>query len=64
MEPEKSQLDTLELYLRKMVSEEKTKELIRKFVDAGEDVADKAIKLFETRHSVRLQDIERLLEGA
>jgi len=61
MEPEKSQLDTLELYLSKLVSEEKTKEIIRKFADSDEETANNAIKLFETRHSVRLQDIERIL---
>ena len=64
MQPEKSQLDTLELYLWKMVSEEKAKELIKKFSDSDEETANKAIKLFETRHSVRLQDIQRLLGGS
>ncbi|MFC2175323.1 hypothetical protein ACFLQ2_05700 [archaeon] len=62
MQPEKSQLDTLELYLGKLVSGEKTKELIKKFADTDETTADKAIKLFETRSMVRLQDIERVLE--
>ena len=61
MQPEKSQLDTLELYLRKLVSEEKTKEIIKQFADTDEDTAGKAIKLFETRSMVRLQDIERVL---
>ena len=63
MQPEKSQLDTLELYLSKMVSVEKTKEIIKQFADSDEDTANKAIKLFETRHSVRLQDVQRLLGG-
>ncbi len=62
MEPNKSQLDTIELYLRKLVSESKAKEVVARFAKKDEEVADKAIKLFETRSMVRLQDIERVFD--
>ena len=63
MQPEKSQLDTLELYLRKIVSEEKARALVKRFANKSEEKAQEAIRLFETRSQTRLQDIERLLGG-
>ena len=61
MQPTKSQLDTLESYLRTLVSAGKAGELRRKFEKSTEEKADEAIKLFETRSHVRLQDVERLV---
>lgn len=61
MAPEKSQLDTLEMYLRSLVSEGKAKSLRKQFESKTEELADEAIKMFETRSHVRLQDIEGLL---
>ena len=60
MQPSKSQLDTIALYLRKLVSEDKTAALVKKV--RTEEKADELIKLFETRRSARLQDVERILE--
>jgi hypothetical protein len=62
MQPEKSQLDTIELFLRKLVSKEKALSLVKQFASRDEELADQTIKLFETRSMVRIQDIERLLE--
>ena len=62
MAPNKSQLDTIELFLSKMVSTEKAALLRTKFEKKDEELADKAIKLFETRRTLRIQDIEKLLE--
>ena len=63
MQPEKAQLDTLDLYLRKIVSEDKAKALVKRFAGKDEEKAQEAIKLFETRSQVRVQDVERLLGG-
>lgn len=62
MQPAKSQLDTLEAYLRNLVSTGKAKELRQKFEGSTEEKAEEAIRLFETRSQVRLQDLERLMK--
>lgn len=62
MGPNKSQLDTLELYLRTIVSSDKANSLRERFGRATEEKADEAIRLFETRSHVRIQDIERLVK--
>jgi len=61
MQPNKSQLDTLEIYLRTLVSTGKAKSLRDRFGRSTEEKADEAIRLFETRSHVRLQDVERLV---
>lgn len=61
MHPDKSQLDTLELYLKKIVSEEKAQSTLKRFATNTDNKAQEAIRVFETRNLVRIQDIERLL---
>ena len=58
---DKSELDTLQLYLGSLVSKEKAQSLLSQFEKAGEDKAYAAIKLFETRSHVQLKDVERIL---
>ena len=59
---EKSVHDTLELYLTVKVGPRVAKEYLEKFESRDDDFANKAIKMFETRHSVRREDVDRLFE--
>ncbi len=59
---QKSIRDTLELYLTVKVGPRIAKEYISKFEGRGDDFANEAIKLFETRMSMRREDIDRLFE--
>jgi len=62
MPADKAQLDTIEAYLRTVVPAEKVKELIEKFREADESIAQEAIVMFEQRSNLRLADVERLLK--
>jgi hypothetical protein len=62
MPPQKAQLDTIELYLKSMVSEQKAEELMEKFKKVDETQAQETIMLFERRMKVQLSDIETILK--
>ncbi|MCD6414071.1 MAG: hypothetical protein J7L23_00390 [Candidatus Diapherotrites archaeon] len=59
---QKSQLDTIEIYLRTMVSKEKAADLMKKVIDLDEEKAEEMIVFFEKRANPRLQDVERFLK--
>lgn len=61
MPPEKSQLDTLSFYLGKVASPTKVDKLLSKFRRSDGAKAHKAILLFETRNTIQLKDIEKIL---
>jgi hypothetical protein len=59
---DKSVRDTLELYLTIKLGPRVGKEYLEKFEERDDDFANKAIQLFETRMSMRREDIDRLFE--
>lgn len=61
MPPEKSQLDTIEIYLKTIVSKDKAAEIMKRVVELDEQKAQELIMLFEQRTNPRLQDVERFL---
>ena len=61
MKADKSQLDTLQIYLAQALPEAKVKPLLAKFAKADHKKADAVIRMFETKGTVRPQDIERIL---
>ena len=61
MQPDKAQLDTIELYLRTLVSKEKTSELMERVKQLEEPQAQQVVMLFEQRANPRLADVEKFL---
>lgn len=62
MSLQKSIHDTLELYLNAKVGPRVAKEYLIKFEERGDDFANTAISLFETRTTMRREDVDRLFE--
>lgn len=61
MKADKSQLDTLQIYLSQAMPAAKVKPLLAKFAKADHKKADAVIRMFETRGNVQPRDIERVL---
>ena len=62
MPAQKSQLDTLEIYLGMIMPKERAKQYLEKFKQADESIASEAIRIFEGRAKTSEEDIARLFQ--
>lgn len=61
MHPEKSQLDTLDIYFSMIMPKNEVERFLDKFRKANKQLAQNAIMLFEGKKKVTKEDIENLL---
>ncbi|MCD6522747.1 MAG: hypothetical protein J7K68_03280 [Candidatus Diapherotrites archaeon] len=61
MPPEKSQMDTIRIYLRSIFSEDKVNELMEKVNLLTPEKAEEIIMAFEQRRRLDAKDIQKLL---
>lgn len=59
---EKMQLDTIHAYLRTIVSEDKTSELMGEIQELDSESAQKLIVLFEQRSNMKVTEVQKFLK--